>query len=254
MLWGRRGEMGRCAVVTEQEDGWLCGTGSLILHLPRCLYPKYLSMLIGSPYMREYLGGFTVGATMQNLNQSILLKMIIGLPPLAEQHRIVAKVDELMAVCDRLEASLVAGEETRGRLVEAVLGEALAPGFALDDSLIPPQLKRRQTFGRLDYDRSNHFKDQEPSSILRHHCLCFYFRRHCLCFNVDRSNMDLCRKKAHQCNKHNKRRREPFYSIEYKVQTKRRSILRAIEYAHIRCHREREDIRGRGTGAKARIL
>ena len=121
IVMGRRGEMGRCAVVTEQEDGWLCGTGSLILRLSRCLYPEYLAMLIGSPYMREYLGGSAVGTTMQNLNQSILLKMSIGLPPLAEQRRIVVKVDELMTVCDRLEASLAAGEETRGRLVEAVL-------------------------------------------------------------------------------------------------------------------------------------
>ena len=128
IVMSRRGEMGRCAVVTEQEDGWLCGTGSLILRLPRCLYPKYVAMLIGSPYVREYLGGFAVGATMQNLNQSILLKMSIGLPPLAEQHRIVAEVDELMALCNRLEASLVAGEETRGRLVEAVLHDALKPG------------------------------------------------------------------------------------------------------------------------------
>ena len=57
-----------------------------------------------------------------------LASYLFPLPPLAEQRRIVAKVDELMAVCDRLEAGLAAGEETRGRLVEAVLREALAPG------------------------------------------------------------------------------------------------------------------------------
>ena len=127
IVMGRRGEMGRCAVVTEQENGWLCGTGSLILRLPRCLYPEYLAMLIGSPYVREYLGGSAVGATMQNLNQSILLKMGIGLPPLAEQRRIVAKVEELMALCDRLEESLAGGRETRGRLRDSLLYEILSP-------------------------------------------------------------------------------------------------------------------------------
>ena len=127
IVMGRRGEMGRCAVVTEQEDGWLCGTGSLILRLPDSLYPKYVTTLIGSPYVRGYLGGSAVGATMQNLNQSILLKMSIGLPPLAEQHRIVAKVDEVRAICDLLEASLASGDDTRCRLLDALLHEALAP-------------------------------------------------------------------------------------------------------------------------------
>ena len=125
IVMGRRGEMGRCAVVTKHEEGWLCGTGSLILRLPNGLYPRYLAMLIGSPHVRQYLGGFAVGATMQNLNQSILLKMSIGLPPLAEQHRIVAKVNELMVLCDRLEASLTIGDGTRSHLLDALLYEAL---------------------------------------------------------------------------------------------------------------------------------
>lgn len=51
----------------------------------------------------------------------------IPLPPLAEQHRIVARVDTLMALCDRLEASLTATAATRRRLLDALLAEALAP-------------------------------------------------------------------------------------------------------------------------------
>jgi type I restriction enzyme S subunit len=50
----------------------------------------------------------------------------IPLPPLAEQHRIVAKVDELMALCDRLEASLTTSDQTRRQLLEATLTEALS--------------------------------------------------------------------------------------------------------------------------------
>jgi type I restriction enzyme S subunit len=52
---------------------------------------------------------------------------LVPIPPLAEQRRIVAKVDELMALCDRLEASLTASEDNRRRLLDALLAEALAP-------------------------------------------------------------------------------------------------------------------------------
>lgn len=54
-------------------------------------------------------------------------KLPIPLPPLAEQHRIVAKVDALMALCDRLEAALTTADTTRARLLEALLHEALDP-------------------------------------------------------------------------------------------------------------------------------
>jgi type I restriction enzyme S subunit len=56
------------------------------------------------------------------------LKLVrIPLPPLAEQHRIVTKVEELTAVCDRLETQLTTAQTDSRRLLEAVLHEALAP-------------------------------------------------------------------------------------------------------------------------------
>ena len=125
IVMARRGEMGRCAVVTEKEDGWLCGTGSLILRLPADLCAEYLALLIGSPHAREYLSGSSVGATMQNLNQSILLGMSICVPPLAEQHRIITKIDALMTLCDRLEANLGTAETGRIRLLESLIRDAL---------------------------------------------------------------------------------------------------------------------------------
>lgn len=122
IVMARRGEMGRCAIVTSREAGWLCGTGSLVLRMPRSTYAPYLALLIGSPMSRAYLGGASVGSTMQNLNQSILAKMPVGVPPLAEQQRIVAKVDELMALCDRLEGLEREREERRGGLVRVAVG------------------------------------------------------------------------------------------------------------------------------------
>jgi type I restriction enzyme, S subunit len=66
------------------------------------------------------------------LRRFILRSLTIPLPSLAEQHRIVAKVDELMALCDKLEASLAASTAARRRLLDALLAEAIAPTFALE--------------------------------------------------------------------------------------------------------------------------
>ena len=67
------------------------------------------------------------GMGQPNLNTPIIAGWFVPLPPLAEQRRIVAKVDALMALCNRLEASLTAAAATRRRLLDALLTEALTP-------------------------------------------------------------------------------------------------------------------------------
>jgi type I restriction enzyme S subunit len=59
------------------------------------------------------------------LGKEKMERLPIPLPPLAEQHRIVAKVDELMALCDQLEQQLSQADQQRRRLLEALLAEAL---------------------------------------------------------------------------------------------------------------------------------
>jgi type I restriction enzyme S subunit len=125
IVMARRGEVGRAALVTEKEEGWLCGTGSFIVRfIPESLR-AYVLLFLSADLARSYLLGSAIGATMTNLNHGILKKMPIPLPPLAEQHRIVAKVDELMALCDQLEQQLNQADQQRRRLLEAVLAEAL---------------------------------------------------------------------------------------------------------------------------------
>jgi type I restriction enzyme S subunit len=67
------------------------------------------------------------GIAQKTVPLSGLRRLVLPLPPFAEQRRIVAKVDELMGLCDRLEASLTAAAATRRRLLDALLAEALAP-------------------------------------------------------------------------------------------------------------------------------
>ncbi len=98
VVLGRRGEMVKCAVVTETETGWLCGTGSLFFRFSADVFPGYVARFLRSPLAREALLKSSVGATMNNLSQKALNTLAIPLPLLAEQHRIVAKVDELLAM------------------------------------------------------------------------------------------------------------------------------------------------------------
>jgi type I restriction enzyme S subunit len=70
---------------------------------------------------------FVTGTAQPKMNQAKMNSIPVAIPPLAEQRRIVAKVDELMALCDQLEASLASAATDRAQLLEALLQEALAP-------------------------------------------------------------------------------------------------------------------------------
>lgn len=90
---------------------------------------RFVHLASVSPPARTFFSTNASGAqsTMPKINQTTLVSLPIPLPPLAEQERIVTKVDELMALCDRLEATLTTGETARSRLLEALLHEALEP-------------------------------------------------------------------------------------------------------------------------------
>ena len=83
----------------------------------------WLYLVLSSVDMAAYQAGTAVPA----LNMKQLAEHPVAIPPKSEQYRIAAKVDELMALCDQLEASLITSEQTRSGLLEAVLHNALEP-------------------------------------------------------------------------------------------------------------------------------
>ena len=91
----------------------------------------FRGILVSHPYLVHVLNVFdytgrVVGATRSKLNQTRALGIPTPLPPLAEQHRIVAKVDELMVLCDQLDEARTAREDTRDRLTKASLTRLIA--------------------------------------------------------------------------------------------------------------------------------
>ncbi len=95
---GRRGEMGRCGVVTSEMNGWLCGTGSFVIRLKVECFARFAFFQIASPKVKQYLEEQAIGVTMKNLNQGILSSIQIPLPPLATQQAIVAEIEAEQAL------------------------------------------------------------------------------------------------------------------------------------------------------------
>jgi type I restriction enzyme S subunit len=91
------------------------------------LLPGYLAVWLNSPEGRANSKSRTYGKNFSqgNLNLALVRTFKVPLPPLPEQHRIVAKVDELMALCDRLEAQLTTTQTQSRRLLESTLQQAL---------------------------------------------------------------------------------------------------------------------------------
>lgn len=97
LVAARRGELGRAAIVTSKEAGWICGTGSLrITPLPNRATSPYLYAVLQSGYARAWLDRESVGSTMPNLNETLVGLLPVVMPPsLAEQDALLAKLDQL---------------------------------------------------------------------------------------------------------------------------------------------------------------
>ncbi|EOM4784567.1 restriction endonuclease subunit S [Escherichia coli] len=125
IVMARRGEMGRCAVVTSKENGYLCGTGSFILKFSDEIDKDYIVELFKTTYVRDYLGGNSVGSTMTNLNHSILNKMPIHLPPVRIQSKIVAAITSFSAHCEKLKSKIQSAQQTQLHLADALTDAAI---------------------------------------------------------------------------------------------------------------------------------
>lgn len=96
IIIGRRGEMGRTAPVGEDEAGWLCGTGCMLLRLKKEYDAKFYSLVIASQKSKQYLETHAVGSTMKNLNEKIIRNLPVPVYSYAEQQEIVAVLDRLL--------------------------------------------------------------------------------------------------------------------------------------------------------------
>lgn len=123
ILLGRIGTLGKAVVVDVDIEFSLFVSAALIRPRLDVLDSDFLRFALNSPFVTDQFNHIKVGgATHTNkLNLGDLGGIQIPLPPLAEQKRIVAKVDELMALCDQLESQQKQRETEKATLVQAAL-------------------------------------------------------------------------------------------------------------------------------------
>ncbi|WP_288432127.1 restriction endonuclease subunit S [uncultured Acinetobacter sp.] len=93
IVYGRRGDIGRQALVTSKEEGWLCGTGCLRVTVGKksLIDPEYLHLYLKMPDVISYIQNQAIGATMPNLNTEILKRIPIRYPEkIADQKKVIA--------------------------------------------------------------------------------------------------------------------------------------------------------------------
>jgi type I restriction enzyme S subunit len=129
LLWNSTGTgtIGRVVRLVAPPTRLVCDSHVTVV---RCLgvVPEYVRVWLRSDHVYGTIEGRAAGSTNQvELTAQMAISQVVPLPPLAEQYRIIAKVDEMMALCDRLEAARLEREAARDRLTAASLARLNTP-------------------------------------------------------------------------------------------------------------------------------
>jgi type I restriction enzyme, S subunit len=142
IIYSRRGDVERRALIRSTEDGWLCGTGCLRVRLgDRGADPKYAAYYLGHPSVREWTVRHAHGATMANLNTSILSNCPFVLPP-PEDQRAIASI--LGVLDDKIELN-----RRMNQTLEA-LARATFKSWFVDFDPVRAKAEGRKPFGMDD--------------------------------------------------------------------------------------------------------
>lgn len=91
---------------------------------------EYINLVNSCNYSREYYATVAGGtsSSMKNVSRNQIRDLVIPLPPFNEQHRIIAKVDELMTLCEQLKDKLRQSQQTQVHLTDAIIEQTLGQG------------------------------------------------------------------------------------------------------------------------------
>lgn len=124
--------IGRCAAVPSDFDTGNVSQHVTIIRPVSIEIQPFLHVVLVSQLVQQTVMDMQVGVSREGISIGKLSQFLIPFPPEAEQHRIVAKVDELMALCDRLEAQQADAESAHAQLVQTLLDSLTQASDATD--------------------------------------------------------------------------------------------------------------------------
>ncbi len=130
IVYSRRGDVKRRALVRNYEAGWLCGTGCLRVRVGSATEPLFISYYLGEPEIQGWIAQHAVGATMPNLNTSILGEVPVVLPPSHE----VGRVNERLAVLDAMAVHVQHENRILADLRDTLLPQLLSGKLRVKDA------------------------------------------------------------------------------------------------------------------------
>jgi type I restriction enzyme S subunit len=119
--------IGRVTTAPKDMDGARVNQHVCIVRPTTEILPAFLQLFLASPVVQNLIADVQVGATREALTKGMIEQFEIPVPSVAEQRRIVAKVDQLMALVDQLEVQLTASRTTAEKLMEALVSELATP-------------------------------------------------------------------------------------------------------------------------------
>ncbi len=130
ILYSRRGDVGRCALATEMERGWLCGTGCLRVTIDRSkAIPEFIFYQLQKAETIGWVEKHAVGSTMLNLNTAILGNIPIDLPQIEEQRAIVSILFVYDNLIENNQKQIKLLEEAAQRLYKEWFVDLRFPGY-----------------------------------------------------------------------------------------------------------------------------
>ena len=120
VVMGRRGEMGRCAVV--MGEGFLCGTGSLLIRTRGEVTADFIQKVISFPSFKKTIEDMAVGQTMPNLNVPIVSRFQVVKPPVKVQHRYYSFIGEIDNLRQQVQKSIEKLKTLKGALMQQYFG------------------------------------------------------------------------------------------------------------------------------------